>query len=219
MLLSSFATMLENEDVINTYLEKTCDAESELLKRIARETYLRETMPHMLSGHFQGRVLAMLAKLVKPKRILEIGTFTGYATLCLAEGLDKEGVLHTIDINEELEERVQRYFDISPFGDRIKYHIGDAAEIIPEIEGNFDLVFIDADKKRNLYYFETLIDRVVSGGLLLIDNVLWKGRVLTDHPDSQTKKVIELNETVAKDSRVEKLILPIRDGLFVLRKK
>lgn len=211
--------MLENEDTLTTYLEKTCDTENELLKRINRETYLRETKPHMLSGHFQGRVLAMLAKLVKPKRILEIGTFTGYATLCLAEGLDKEGVLHTIDINEELEERVQGYFDTSPFREQIKYHIGDAAKIIPTIEGDFDLVFIDADKKRNLYYFETLIDRVSGGGLLLIDNVLWKGKVLTDNPDNQTKNIIELNETLAKDSRVEKLILPIRDGLFVLRKK
>ncbi|MBD1433285.1 class I SAM-dependent methyltransferase [Sphingobacterium sp. DN00404] len=211
--------MLENEDALTTYLEKTCDTENELLKRINRETYLRETMPHMLSGHFQGRVLAMLAKLVKPKSVLEIGTFTGYATLCLAEGLDSKGVLHTIDINEELEERVQGYFDASRFGEQIKYHIGDAAEIIPTIAGDFDLVFIDADKKRNLYYFEMLIDRVSSGGLLLIDNVLWKGRVLMDNPDSQTRKVIELNETLAKDSRVEKLILPIRDGLFVLRRK
>ncbi|RZF60342.1 O-methyltransferase [Sphingobacterium corticibacterium] len=211
--------MLENEDALTTYLEKTCDTESELLKRINRETYLRETMPHMLSGHFQGRVLSMLAKLMKPKSVLEIGTFTGYATLCLAEGLDREGVLHTIDINEELEERVQGYFDASRFGEQIKYYIGDAAEIIPKIAGDFDLVFIDADKKRNLYYFETLIDRVSSGGLLLIDNVLWKGRVFANNPGNQTKKVIELNETLAKDSRVEKLILPIRDGLFVLRKK
>lgn len=219
MLLVSFATMLENEDALNRYLEKTCDAENELLTRINRETYLRETKPHMLSGHFQGRVLALLAKLIKPKQILEIGTFTGYATLCLAEGLDEGGVLHTIDINEELEERVQAYFDASPYRERIKYHIGEATEVIPTITGDFDLVFIDADKKRNLYYFETLIDRVCSGGLLLIDNVLWKGKVLTDNPDKQTQDIIELNETLAKDSRVEKLILPIRDGLFVLRKK
>lgn len=211
--------MLENVDALNAYLESTCDSESELLQRINRETYLRETMPHMLSGHFQGRVLAMLAKLVRPKRILEIGTFTGYATLCLAEGLDYEGELHTIDVNEELEERVQGYFDASPFRERITYHIGDAAEVIPTIDGDFDLVFIDADKKSNLYYFETLINRVSKGGLLLIDNVLWKGKVLASAPDNQTKKIIELNETLATDSRVEKLILPIRDGLFVLRKK
>lgn len=211
--------MLENQEVLNSYLEGTCDPENGLLKRINRETYLRETMPHMLSGHFQGRVLSMLAHLVQPKRILEIGTFTGYATLCLAEGLTQQGVLHTIDINEEQQQRVQGYFDASPFGDKIHYHIGDAADIIPRIEGDFDLVFIDADKKRNLYYFQQLIERTVKGGLILIDNVLWKGKVLSENPDSQTKSILELNETLAKDDRVEKMILPIRDGLFVLRKK
>lgn len=211
--------MLENEEALNAYLESTCDEESELLRRVNRETYLRETMPHMLSGHFQGRVLAMLSKLVKPARILEIGTFTGYATLCLAEGLTDDGVIDTIDVNEEQEDRVRGYFNASPFAAKINYHIGDAAEIIPTIEGDFDLVFIDADKKRNLYYFNLLIERVVKGGLLLVDNVLWKGKVLQDNPDSQTRKVVELNETLAKDNRVEKLILPIRDGLFVLRKK
>ncbi|HLS94098.1 putative O-methyltransferase YrrM [Sphingobacterium allocomposti] len=211
--------MLENEEALNAYLESTCDEESELLRRVNRETYLRETMPHMLSGHFQGRVLAMLSKLVKPARILEIGTFTGYATLCLAEGLTEDGVIDTIDVNEEQEDRVRGYFNASPFAAKINYHIGDAAEIIPTIEGDFDLVFIDADKKRNLYYFNLLIERVVKGGLLLVDNVLWKGKVLQDNPDSQTRKVVELNETLAKDNRVEKLILPIRDGLFVLRKK
>lgn len=211
--------MLEKEDALNAYLEETCDVENELLKQINRETYLRETKPHMLSGHFQGRVLSMLAKLVRPKKILEIGTFTGYATLCLAEGLDEGGKLHTIDINAELQERVQGYFDASPFQKSITYHIGDAADIIPTINGDFDLVFIDADKKRNLYYFETLIDRISKGGLILIDNVLWKGKLWTDKPDKQTRNIIELNETLARDSRVEKLILPIRDGLFVLRKK
>ncbi|SMG38768.1 O-methyltransferase [Sphingobacterium psychroaquaticum] len=211
--------MLENEDALHAYLEKTCDPENELLKRIKRETYLKETMPHMLSGHFQGRVLSMLSKLVRPKRILEIGTFTGYATLCLAEGLEKGGLLYTIDINEEQEERVQGYFDSSIYGDQIDYRIGDAADIITQIDGGFDLVFIDADKKRNLFYFEALVDRVPSGGLILIDNVLWKGKVLDENPDSQTKKIVELNETLARDERVEKLILPIRDGLFVLRKK
>ncbi|MFD1769250.1 O-methyltransferase [Sphingobacterium suaedae] len=211
--------MLENQEALQAYLEQTCDQETDLLNKINRETYLKETMPHMLSGHFQGRVLAMLSKLVRPKQILEIGTFTGYASLCLAEGLAEKGILHTIDVNEEQEDRVQGYFNASPYKEHIRYHIGDAAEVIPTIEGDFDLVFIDADKKRNLYYFETLIDRVVSGGLLLIDNVLWKGKVLQDNPDGQTTKVLELNRVLAADSRVEKLILPIRDGLFVLRKK
>ncbi|HLS37403.1 MAG TPA: class I SAM-dependent methyltransferase [Sphingobacterium bovisgrunnientis] len=211
--------MFQNEERVNSYLENICDEENSLLKTINRETYLRETMPHMMSGHYQGRVLSMISKMVSPKRILEIGTFTGYATLCLAEGLVPEGFLHTIDINEEQEERVQGYFDNSPFATQIRYHIGDAFEIIPTLEGDFDLVFIDADKKRNLTYYDMLVDRVPSGGILMIDNVLWKGKVFDENPDNQTKQVLELNNTLARDSRVEKLILPVRDGLFVLRKK
>jgi len=211
--------MFEESNPLNSYLEDTTDQENPLLKKVNRETYLKETMPHMLSGHYQGRVLAMLSKMIHPRLALEIGTFTGYATLCLAEGLEDNGALHTIDINEEQQERVQSYFDESPFASQIKYHIGDAAEVIPTIEGEFDLVFIDADKKRNLYYFNTLIDRVRPGGLILIDNVLWKGKVFNENPDKQTQQVIELNQTLAEDKRVEKLILPIRDGLFVLRKK
>lgn len=218
-VLITFVPMLSSEEALEAYLEKTCDAENDLLKRINRETYLRETMPHMLSGHFQGRVLSMLSQLLQPKLILEIGTFTGYATLCLAEGLAKEGVIHTIDIDEEKQERVQGYFDASVFADQINYHIGDASDIIPQIGGKFDLVFIDADKKNNLFYYEMLIDYVPRGGMLLIDNVLWKGKVLLDNADSQTQRVKELNDFLASDDRVEKLILPIRDGLFVLRKK
>lgn len=215
----SLRSMFEDVERLNSYLENTTDEENALLKRVNRETYLRETMPHMLSGHYQGRVLSMLSKLLRPQLALEIGTFTGYATLSLAEGLATNGVLHTIDINEEQEERVQGYFDESEFAQQIVYHIGDAAEVIPTIEGQFDLVFIDADKKRNLYYYQELIDRVRPGGLILVDNVLWKGKVFDEKPDSQTKQVIELNQTLASDPRVEKLILPIRDGLFVLRKK
>ncbi|MGJ1433849.1 O-methyltransferase [Sphingobacterium spiritivorum] len=211
--------MYQSEELLNTYLEHTCDAESALLKRINRETYLRETMPHMLSGHYQGRVLSFLSKMARPGRILEIGTFTGYATLCLAEGLSKDGEIHTIDINAEQEERVQGYFDESSYKEQIRYHIGDALEVIKEISGDFDLIFIDADKKRNLQYYELLVDRVPSGGLIMIDNVLWKGKVLQEDPDNQTKQILELNEQLAKDQRVDKLILPIRDGLFVLRKK
>jgi len=211
--------MFQNEDQVNTYLEAHSDEENPLLKRINRETYLRETMPHMMSGHYQGRVLSMISKLVNPKRILEIGTFTGYATLCLAEGLSKDGVLYTIDINEEQEERVSGYFNDSEYASQIEYRIGDAFEIIPTIAGEFDLVFIDADKKRNLIYYNMLVDRIPSGGLILVDNVLWKGKVFNENPDSQTKQVIDLNKTLAIDNRVEKLILPIRDGLFVLRKK
>lgn len=211
--------MFQNEERVNIYLEETCDEENSLLKKINRETYLRETMPHMMSGHYQGRALAMISKMVSPKRILEVGTFTGYATLCLAEGLQSGGELHTIDINEEQEERVSGYFDASPYADQIHYHIGDAYAIIPTIQGEFDLVFIDADKKRNLAYYNMLIDRVPTGGIIMIDNVLWKGKVFDENPDNQTKQVLVLNKTLADDTRVEKLILPIRDGLFVLRKK
>lgn len=211
--------MFQNQGEVNSYLEGTCDTEDVLLGVINRETYLKETMPHMLSGHYQGRVLSMISKMLAPKKILEIGTFTGYATLCLAEGLDKEGTLHTIDINEEQEERVSGYFERSRYASQIKYHIGDAINVIPTLEGEFDLVFIDADKKRNLVYYEMLIDRIPAGGVILLDNVLWKGKVFEGNPDNQTKQVLELNATLAKDNRVEKLILPIRDGLFVLRKK
>src|SRR5690606_24547626 len=158
---------------LNTYLEQTCDPENSLLKKINRETYLKETMPHMLSGHYQGRLLSLISKMIQPQTILEIGTFTGYATLCLAEGLAKEGVLHTIDINEELRDRVACYFAESPFAENIKTHYGNAVDIIPMIDGFFDLVFIDADKKNNRRYWEMVIDRVRPGGVILVDNVLW----------------------------------------------
>ena len=209
-------------DLFNTsltsYLEAHSDSENELLKRIDRETHLKETMPHMLSGHYQGRVLSLLSKLISPKRVLEIGTFTGYATLCLAEGLAAEGLIHTIDINEELESRVRGYFDESGYVSRIHYHIGDAMEIIPTLDEPFDLVFIDADKKNNLNYYELVIDKMSSGGTILIDNVLWKGKVLDDSNDKQTELILKLNKHIAADSRVEKVILPIRDGVFLIRK-
>lgn len=207
------------DEKYSEYLESTCDQEPALLKKINRETYLKETKAHMLSGHFQGRVLSMLSKLVAPKQILEIGTFTGYATLALAEGLRADGIIHTIDIDEELHDRVQHYFDQADQREQICYHIGDAIDVILTIEGQFELVFIDADKKRNKIYYEMVIDRIPSGGLILVDNVLWKGRVLDEAPDSQTRQILELNTFLAADQRVEKLILPIRDGLFVLRKK
>lgn len=211
--------MFLNEDRINSYLEEHADEENALLKSINRETHLKETMPHMISGHYQGRVLSMISKMIKPKRILEIGTFTGYATLCLAEGLQDKGRLITIDINEEQQERVASYFEQSPFSSQISHIVGDALKVIQTLDGEFDLIFIDADKKRNLVYYNMLIDRVPRGGVILIDNVLWKGRVIDDQKDKQTQEIVELNKILARDVRVEKLILPIRDGLFVIRKK
>ncbi|WP_353182212.1 class I SAM-dependent methyltransferase [Parapedobacter lycopersici] len=207
------------DDMLTGYLEGTCDAEPELLKRIHRDTYLKETRPHMLSGHYQGRLLALLSKLVAPKQILEVGTFTGYATLCLAEGLAAGGVLHTIDINPELEDRVRGYFAAAPSGESIHYHIGDAATIIPELTGPFDLAFIDADKKNNHLYYELVLEKSRKGSLILIDNVLWKGKIAAGDSDVQTRQIATLNQKLTVDERIDKLILPIRDGVFVLRKR
>src|SRR5690606_9221281 len=206
------------DDNLASYLESYSSLENDLLKQINRETHLKEPRAHMLSGHYQGRVLSLISKMKSPKRIIEVGTFTGYATLCLAEGLSSDGIIHTIDINEELEERVQGYFNDSVYADQIKYHIGNAIDIIPTLHDSFDLAFIDADKKNNFNYYQLIFEKMPSGGIILIDNVLWKGKVLEDAPDKQTEIILELNEKIAADKRVEKVILPIRDGLFLIRK-
>lgn len=173
----------------------------------------------MLSGHYQGRVLSLLSKMISPSRILEIGTFTGYATLCLAEGLSKDGILYTLDINEELEDMVRGNFAASNFNDQIEYIIGDATQSISTLKETFDLVFIDADKKNNSTYYDLIFDRVRSGGIIIVDNVLWSGKILNNAQDKDTKNISTFNDKVAMDSRVEKLILPVRDGLFIIRKK
>ncbi|MES3016555.1 MAG: O-methyltransferase [Bacteroidota bacterium] len=207
-----------SEDLKN-YLLKYCDPEDELLKSIDRETNLKVSMPRMLSGHYQGRVLSMLSKMIAPQRILEIGTFTGYATLCLAEGLTENGLIHTIDINAELEDMVNANFSKSSYKEKIIYLIGDATKIIPELAEVFDIVFIDADKKNNSTYYNMVIDKLRSGGIIIVDNVLWSGKVLEEKIDQNTTIITNFNEMVIQDQRVEKLILPVRDGLFVIRKK
>ena len=207
-----------SEDLKN-YLIKYCDPEEELLKSIDRETNLKVSMPRMLSGHYQGRVLSMLSKMIGPQRILEVGTFTGYATLCLAEGLTENGLIHTIDVNAELEDLVRGNFSKSPLNEKIVYHLGDAARIIPELEEVFDIVFIDADKKNNGTYYNLAIDKLRSGGVIIVDNVLWSGKVLEEKIDQNTTIIANFNKMVIKDQRVEKLILPVRDGLFIIRKK
>lgn len=210
--------LLSNE--LNQYLESCAEPEPPLLQKINRETHLQVLMPRMLSGHYQGRVLSMLSKLLRPQCILEIGTFTGYATLCLAEGLAENGEIHTVDINLELEDRVRGYFKESGYHNQIHYHLGNALDIIPELNLNPDLVFIDADKKNNAVYYDMIFDRVKPGGLILIDNVLWSGKVLDEGKmDKDTLLINELNNKIKADSRVEQLILPIRDGLWVIRKK
>ena len=202
------------------YLENSCEPENELLKHINRETHLKVSMPRMLSGHYQGKLLSMISKLINPERILEIGTFTGYATLCLAEGLRENGRIYTIDINLELEDMVRSNFKRSNLDSKIMYQIGDAKQIIPTLNETFDLVFIDADKKNNATYYDMIIDKVRSGGLILVDNVLWSGKVLDEGvSDQKTSNISQFNERVSSDQRVEKLILPVRDGLFLIRKK
>jgi caffeoyl-CoA O-methyltransferase len=207
-----------NED-LQQLLLKYCEPESELLQKIDRETNLKVLMPRMLSGHYQGRVLSMLSKMVNPKRILEIGTFTGYATLCLAEGLTPDGKLYTLDINIELEDMVRESFAQSTFDKQIHYMLGDATTTISTLDEVFDLVFIDADKKNNGTYYDLIFDRIRPGGLIIVDNVLWSGKVLSNQQDKDTKNIITFNDKIAKDHRVEKLILPVRDGLFIIRKK
>ena len=196
-----------------------CEPESELLQEIDRETNLKVLMPRMLSGHYQGRVLSMLSKMIAPKRILEVGTFTGYATLCLAEGLTEDGIIYTLDINAELEDMVRNHFKKSSLNPQINYIIGDANKTINDINEVFDLVFIDADKKNNGTYYDLIFDRVRPGGIIIVDNVLWSGKVLEAKQDKDTKNITTFNDKIANDERVEKLILPVRDGLFIIRKK
>lgn len=207
-------------DELQDLLLQYCEPETDLLKHIDRETNLKVLLPRMLSGHYQGRVLSMLSKMNNPKRILEIGTFTGYATLCLAEGLTHDGIIYTLDINAELEDMVRGNFAKSPLNDKIKYLIGDAQESIKFLKDEiFDIVFIDADKKNNGTYYDLIFDQVKPGGIIIVDNVLWSGKILNKAQDKDTKNISSFNNQIAADNRVEKLILPVRDGLFVIRKK
>jgi len=204
---------------LELYVEKHSQEEPALLAALQRETFQKIMQPRMLSGHFQGRVLSMLAKLIRPLNILEIGTYTGYATLCLAEGMLENGSIDTIDINEELFDIQKKYFDLSPWKSQITQHLGDALEIIPSLNKKYDLVFIDADKDNYLNYFEIIVPIMNKGGIILSDNVLWSGKVLeTPNPkDLSTNVLIEYNRKVNTDPRVETVLLPIRDGLTVSR--
>jgi|SRR5688572_2803083 len=204
-----------NED-LQRYAEQHTSPESDLLKKINRDTHAHVLMPRMLSGHLQGRVLSMISHLLKPQRILEIGTYTGYSSLCLAEGLSPGGKLITIDINEELEKRVREHF--AQWQDKIEYRIGNALDIIPALNEIFDLVFIDADKSNYIKYFDLVIDKIRPGGFILADNVLWSGKVLDKNPDNDTKSIIAFNQKIQHDSRVENVLLPIRDGIMMIRK-
>ncbi|MCF7560542.1 O-methyltransferase [Sabulilitoribacter multivorans] len=208
-------------DNIDKYVVNHSENEPELLQQLTRETYQKILQPRMLSGHYQGRVLSMISKLVNPKNILEIGTYTGYSALCLAEGMQANGELHTIDINEELVDFQRKYFDKSEYGKQIFQHLGDAIDIIPKLNKTFDLVFIDADKENYSNYFNIIIDKLNPGGLILSDNVLWSGKVLDTtfkKEDTSTPALIAYNKLLKNDKRVETVVLPIRDGLTISRK-
>lgn len=212
-----------SDRTVQAYAENHTEAESPLLATIQRDTYAHVAMPQMISGHLQGRLLAAFSHMLRPASILEIGTYTGYSALCLAEGLQQGGILHTIDKNKSLEAMVRSYFQQSDRAHQIRYHIGQAMEIIPKLDTVFDLVFIDADKKNYKNYYELVFDFVKPGGFIIVDNVLWRGKVLTttDRPvlDKRTQAIINFNTLVHNDPRVANVLLPIRDGLMILRKK
>lgn len=205
---------------LDQYIVKHSENEPELLQQLTRETYQKILQPRMLSGHYQGRVLSMISKLVNPKTILEIGTYTGYSTLCLAEGLATHGMIHTIDINEELTGFQRKYFNKSKYGAQIKQYLGSAIDVIPTIDVTFDLIFIDADKPNYPSYFDLIIDKLNSGGLIISDNVLWSGKVVKklNPNDLSTKALLEYNALLKNDLRIETVVLPVRDGLTLSRK-
>ena len=203
---------------LSAYSELHTSPETEWLRKINRDTFAGVIMPRMLSGHLQGRLLSMISKMIRPKNILEIGTYTGYSAICLAEGLEPGGRLLTLDVNEELETKVRGYFQQAGLAQIIDYRIGNALQIIPTLAMSFDLVFIDADKENYSNYFDLVIDKVVANGYLLADNVLWSGKVLDNKPDKDTRAILAFNKKVQEDSRVENVLLPVRDGILMMRK-
>ena len=208
-----------DNNILNYSISKS-EKESKLLNDLYRETYLKVLNPRMISGHYQGRILSLISKIISPKKILEIGTYTGYSAICLCEGMDKDGILHTIDNNKELVEIQNKYFKRANLKDKIVQHSGDAKNIIPSIDEEFDIVFIDADKESYPEYYDLIINKVRSGGIIIADNILWSGKILekVEKDDQATKSIIEFNNKIIEDDRVKNLILPIRDGLNIIRK-
>ena len=205
--------------IFNYSLSKS-SKEPKILNDLNRETHLKILNPRMLSGHYQGRILSLISKIIKPKTVLEIGTYTGYSTICLSEGLDKNGSIHTIDHNEELLVIQNKYFKKAGISEKVKQYTGDATKIIKKLNLDFDLVFIDADKENYPLYFDLIIEKVKPGGVIIADNILWSGKILekVEEEDYATKSIIEFNDKVNNDDRVETIILPIRDGLSLIRK-
>ncbi|MEJ2669346.1 MAG: O-methyltransferase [Gammaproteobacteria bacterium] len=209
------------DPAIDEYVLSHSQAETGLLQHLNRETHRAVALPQMLSGHFQGRVLSMLSHMIRPKTVLEIGTYTGYSALCLVEGLQAGGKLYTIDVNKDLEPMVRHYFQQAGVSDRIEFRLGMALEVIPSIQAQFDLVFIDADKENYSSYYDCVFDRVSPGGYIIADNVLWSGKVLGDYAsmDAETRSLVAYSEKIHQDPRVEHVLLPIRDGLMIARKR
>jgi len=208
-------------EIIDNYISNHTETEPKLLQELNKETWQKILNPRMLSGAYQGRVLSLLSKLIRPKNILEIGTYTGYSALCLAEGLIKDGELFTIDKNEELEDFAKKYFQKSSYKNNIHQIIGNAVKVIPTLNNTFDLVFIDADKTNYATYFDLIINKMNSGGIIISDNVLWSGKVVEeiDSKDKDTKSIVAYNKKIVEDNRVETVMLPIRDGLTICRVK
>lgn len=206
---------------IEEYILSHSDDEGALLKALERDAHVNLLRPRMLSGHLQGRILKMFCRMIQPRRVLEIGTYTGYATLCLAEGLPEDGLVHTLEINDEMEDFIFKYLNQSPLQEKIRVHFGDAMEIIPQLDEQFDLVFIDADKRLYSAYYDLVFPKVRAGGLILADNTLWDGKVVETIPasDKQSLGILAFNEKIKQDERVEKVILPLRDGLTMIWKK
>lgn len=203
---------------IDQYATERSSPESQELNELNRQTHLKMLMPQMLSGHIQGLYLKMVSEMIRPKAVLEVGTFTGYAAICMASGLQEGGVLHTIDIDEELKPMILEYFEKAGVADKVKLHIGNAMEIIPALDETFDLVFIDADKVNYANYYDLVFDKVRTGGFILADNVLWSGKVLENEKDEHTQALHDYNQKILDDDRVENLLLPIRDGIMIARK-
>ncbi|HNV95767.1 MAG TPA: O-methyltransferase [Bacteroidales bacterium] len=208
------------DSIVQKYVIEHTEEESELLRELERETNVKIYHPRMLSGHLQGKLLKMFSMMIAPYRILEIGTYTGYSALCLAEGLLPGGILHTIEINDELEEFIRLYINRSPLSSKIKLHIGNALNIIPGLDETFDLVFIDGDKREYLEYYQAIFDKVRQGGFIIADNVLWNGKVFNENENDEfTKSIRTFNDYVHYDTRVENVMLPLRDGMMILRKR
>ena len=212
---------MEETESIDQYILQHIDEEGDYLKALYRDTHVKLLRPRMASGHLQGRMLKMFVRMIRPRQVLEIGTYSGYSALCMAEGLEEGAMLHTFEINDEQEYFTRPWLEHSPYADKIKFYIGDALEMIPSMDITFDLAFVDGDKRKYIEYYEMVLTKLASGGYIIADNTLWDGHVLEEpHPtDKQTIGIKAFNDRVAADSRVEKVILPLRDGLTIIRKK